>query len=259
MRFKLNIGLHGNKNRLPINYQYELSSFIYKTLQRGDMEYSKWLHNNGFQLKGKPFKLFTFSNFIIPYRDIDKKEGRIIIKSSDIYWHLSFLPEISTENFIKGIFCEKRFSIGDKKSKVEFYVRSIEIYPEPEFSKEMQFKTLTPINISRKDEEGKIIYMDPAEEIAKQAILNNLLNKYQVFYGKEYPANIGEIDFDFRTIYESRSKLILIKAGTPKETKVKGYNCEFKIKAPVDLIKIMYRGGIGEKGSLGFGMVEIKG
>ncbi|MDR2009247.1 MAG: CRISPR-associated endoribonuclease Cas6 [Bacteroidales bacterium] len=257
MLFKLNVELDRQQNILPINYQYELSSFIYKTLQRGNLEYSKWLHNNGFQLNGKSFKLFTFSNFIIPSYTIDREKGRILIHSDSVYWYISFLPERSTENFIKGIFLKQKFSIGDKKTQVDFYVKNVEIIPEPEFKEEMYFKTLTPISISRKNNNGKIEYVNPAEEYAKQAVLKNLLNKYHVFYGKEYPINIEEINFDFVHVSEPKSKLILIKAGTSEETRVRGYNCKFKINAPVDLIKIMYNSGIGEKGSLGFGMVEV--
>ena len=51
---------------LPINYQYELSSFIYHTLACADAEYSTWLHENGFVTDTKRFKLFSFSNLIFP-------------------------------------------------------------------------------------------------------------------------------------------------------------------------------------------------
>jgi len=46
---------------LPINYQYELSSWIYKVIERADSEYSNFLHNEGFQSDGKQFRMFTFS------------------------------------------------------------------------------------------------------------------------------------------------------------------------------------------------------
>ena len=51
---------------LPINYQYELSSFIYHTLACANAEYSTWLHENGFVTDTKRFKLFSFSNLIFP-------------------------------------------------------------------------------------------------------------------------------------------------------------------------------------------------
>ncbi len=53
MRFKLHIevipSLYGNK--LPINYQYELSAWIYKVIALGDESYARWLHENGFSHK----------------------------------------------------------------------------------------------------------------------------------------------------------------------------------------------------------------
>jgi CRISPR-associated endoribonuclease Cas6 len=39
--------IHGNA--IPINYQYELSSWIYKVIERADAQYSDFLHNKGFE------------------------------------------------------------------------------------------------------------------------------------------------------------------------------------------------------------------
>lgn len=58
LQIKLSL-LRGNK--LPINYQYELSAWIYKVIERANAEYSDFLHNKGFQHAGKQFRMFTFS------------------------------------------------------------------------------------------------------------------------------------------------------------------------------------------------------
>lgn len=64
MRFKLKLSINKEKfgNALPYSYQYELSAYIYHTLAKGDAQYATWLHENGFKLKGKQFRLFSFSN-----------------------------------------------------------------------------------------------------------------------------------------------------------------------------------------------------
>lgn len=253
MRFKLILAIEGGYRKLPINYQYELSAFVYQTLQKGDNELASWLHENGFILDGKQFKLFTFSNFVIPQYEISG--DRITVKSDTISWYISFLPEVSTEVFIKGLFSGLNFKIGDNKSSVQFSVKNIELLPPPVFLQNMIFKTYSPICISRKNENNKIDYINPSDSYAKGAILKNILNKYRAFYGKEYE---NGFDFDFILHSEPKAKLILIKAGKPEQTKIKGYKCIFEIKAPTDLIKIMYDSGIGEKGSLGFGFLEVK-
>jgi CRISPR-associated endoribonuclease Cas6 len=68
MRFKLILKTDGSVfgNQLPLNYRYEPNSFIYGTIAQADSAYSLRLHENGFRYKKQTFKLFTFSNPIIP-------------------------------------------------------------------------------------------------------------------------------------------------------------------------------------------------
>ncbi len=73
MRFKisLNIDKHTFGNRLPFNYQYELSAVIYKILANADQAFAEWLHDNGFVADKKIFKLFSFSRLQIPQYHTD--------------------------------------------------------------------------------------------------------------------------------------------------------------------------------------------
>jgi CRISPR-associated endoribonuclease Cas6 len=258
MRFKLTLKIDkiAFGCRLPLNYQYELSAFIYRILSRADKEYATWLHNNGFVLKDKNFKLFTFSNLIIPAYTIEKQEKRLRIDSDSVDWFISFLPEKSTEKFICGLFSEQIFQIGDKYSVVQFRVEKIEALPTPEIKSEMSFKTLSPVCISfRRETDRYAQFIEPEHPEAAEIILNNLLNKYQVYYGKMYE---GKLDFSFQPVTPSKPKLIKMKAGKDEETNIRGYLFNFKIKAPVELMQIAYQAGLGEKGSLGFGMIENK-
>lgn len=55
-----------------------------------------------------------------------------------------------------------------------------------------------------------------------------------------------------------KAKLITIKANTPYESRVRGYLCTFRMKAPLELMKIAREGGIGEQCSQGFGFIKMK-
>ena len=55
---------------------------------------------------------------------------------------------------------------------------------------------------------------------------------------------------------EPKSVLVKIKSDTPEQTKVRDYMCRFRMKAPLELMKIMYESGIGEECSQGFGCVK---
>ena len=106
MRFKLTLQIQPEVmgNELPINYQFPLQAAIYKTLANSDAEFATWLHENGYQQDGKRFKLFTFSNLIVPQFGIDKGRERLIVKSDVVTLFISFLPEKSTQQFIQGLF-----------------------------------------------------------------------------------------------------------------------------------------------------------
>jgi CRISPR-associated endoribonuclease Cas6 len=258
MRFCLTLQIDRKAfgNCLPLNYQYELSSFIYRAIAQADSEYASWLHENGFKLYGRPFKLFTFSNLLIPQYRIEKEAGRIRIESDRIEWLVSFLPEASTEKFVFGLFSEQLFRIGDKKSVVQFRIEKIEALPSPVFEPEMAFRTLSPVCIPLKKEgERYPEYISPDRPEAPSIVLNNLLNKYHTFYGKPYE---GNLDFSFQVMNQPKAKLIRIKTGMPEESFIRGFSFDFRMKTTEELMKVMYEAGLGEKNSMGFGMVETK-
>jgi len=255
MRFRLSLEVNKRAfgNILPINYQYESSAAIYRILSAANIEYSNWLHDNGFTIEGKRFKLFTFSRFKIEKRKIFPDVGRIAILCNNVEWQITFLPEKSTKKFIQGLFANQTFEIGDKKSVVQFKVRGVEMLPSPEYSDEMEFSTMSPICLRYRHEDGKSEYLSPTDEKARQAIMTGLLSRYESFYRKSFAE---PFDFDFQPLSEPKSVLVTLKADTPEQTKVRGFMCKFKMKAPVELMRIMYESGIGEECAQGFGCVK---
>ena len=255
MRFKLNLQIEplAYGNRLPINYQYELSAWIYKIIAQGDKQYAEWLHKNGFSEKHRNFKLFVFSHLYSPGIKFDK--DRLIFCSDKASFYLSLLPERSTEAFIKGIFKEQEFSLGDRMSKVQFRVQQIELVPPPDFTDNFVFKTLSPVVVSVCQENSQYPrYVSPDEDIYGQLIRNNLIEKYRLYYQKEYE---GDPNFHFELLSPAKSKLIKIKAGTKEETAVRGFLFTFRLEVDKELLKVMYEAGMSEKNAQGFGCVEI--
>lgn len=241
-------------NKLPLSYQYELSAFIYHTLALANKEYAAWLHQNGFNTNDKRFKLFTFSNLIFPAYKITGDRIEILSQKAGLI--ISFLPERSTEEFIKGVFSKQNFCIGDKLSKVQFTIAGIEVLAAPDFSGPIQYNTLSPVCITRHQTEPyRIIYESPESNYAHDALKVNLLNKYKAFYGKEFEA---PVEFGMAVNSKIRSKLITIKTNTAQETKVKGYLCDFTLRTNQALARIIYYAGLGEKNALGFGCVETR-
>jgi len=257
MRFLIKLNVNKNKygNILPMNYQYELSSTIYKILFSASEEYAKWLHDNGYRQidSGKTFKMFNFSRLYIPQSKVIKGSDRIVILSQEVSFYISFLPDIGTEKFITGIFSNRIFNLGDSKSKVAFEVLGVEAEPSPLYNEEMECYSLSPIVISKKDENGYKKYLSPHDCMYEDALEIGIKSKYEAFYGNKLNFKIK-----FELLTEPKSSLVTIKSGTPEETKVRGYNYSFKIKAPVEIQKVIYEAGIGELCSQGFGCVKVK-
>ena len=58
MRLKLTLQ-HRPNQVLPINYQYLISSWVYRTLESANAEFATQLHEYGYDFRGKQYKLFT--------------------------------------------------------------------------------------------------------------------------------------------------------------------------------------------------------
>jgi len=256
MRFKLTLSVDKQSfgNRISFNYMYECSALIYKILSKSNAAFSSWLHENGFAVNKKRFKLFTFSRLHIPKYRID---GQFIsIQSDSIEWLISFLPERSTQEFVQGIFREQEFELGNKQANIRCRVQSIEMLPSPEFTECMQFETLSPICITLNKDDGKQEYISPNHPEAARLIHGNLLDKYHALQGMEFPEK--GYRFSLKTLTVPKSTLVTIKTGTPQESKVRGYLCSLSATAPVELMRIMYEAGVAGKNSLGFGMLQQK-
>lgn len=255
MRFKLTLHIEKSAfgNILPIDYQYAQSALIYRILSFGDAKYTNWLHDNGFIQDRKQFKFFNYSPLLI--QSYKRVADRLLILNDTVEWFLTFLPERSTEAFVRGVFADRIFQLGDKQSCVQFRVLSVEALPPTACQPEMTFKALSPMCIIRREEDGRNSYLPPTDPDAARIILYSLKEKYKFWHGHSFEGDLSQ--YDFQVLDEPKAKLITIKAGTREESKVKGYHCRFKMRLPEELMELMVSTGIGSKGSQGFGMVGI--
>ena len=256
MRFELSLTLNCKERGaiLPLSYQYELSSWIYKVLNEGDPSFALWLHEMGYKALNMPFKLFTFSNLIIPEYRI--AGDRLNILSPNIRLILSFLPDEAITPFITGLFKERHFVIGDKMSQVAFEVSQISAIPKVEFQEKMVFRTISPLFVSRIDAITRDqIYLSPESEGYSNQIHQNLQDKYEAFNKRKPDPDLPQTQI--RLLSKSKSKLISIKTGTSEESRLKAYNFTFEISGSKELIETGYWGGFGKLGSQGFGCVGV--
>lgn len=260
MKFKVSITVisdaQGNVGRaLPLNYQYEFSSWIYKVIQQGDASFAQWLHQHGYKAElQRAFKLFSFSNL-----DVEKKriEGdRMHILSDSVTFEVSFMPLEAVDVFVKGVFKDQVFSIGDSRSKVWFRVTGVEALKEPKFEETMRFRAASPIFMDLHVEGRKQpLHLAPDAESYCKLLVENLNSKYKAFKNTRFGFDASACTF--RVLTPPKRKIIAIKANTPSETMLAAYLYDFELTAPVELLRIGYYCGFGSANSQGFGAVRV--
>lgn len=265
MRVKLTLKPAKRTCIIPINYQYQLSSAIYSILSSASPEYSQWLHEIGYTApNGKPLKLFVFSKLFVPRVKI--YDGALIVRnySPCLLQIQSPMLQDFVQNFVVGLFSAQSIVIASRYGKETFYIQQVETLPEPDFSEEMKFKCLSPIVASTMRDNGEEHYFRPNEPELGEAIRKNLISKFETIH--RHPPKDDNLNFELDEQYIERrggvkriSKLIHIKEGTSEETRIKAFECPFYLKGSIELIKTAYECGIGQKNSMGFGMVEVVG
>ena len=140
MRIRLQLIMQRGSNTLPINYQYPVAAWIYKTIHLANPEFSEWLHQHGYSYENRKFKLFTFSP--IKFENYLIKGDRIIAQTPNCNITLSFLLPEAVKHFVSGCFKNQQFSLGDKTSRIDFEVQAIEIESEQQFTNKMRFRCI---------------------------------------------------------------------------------------------------------------------
>lgn len=243
-------------NKIPFNYQYPLSSVIYKFIQIADQELATLLHNHGF---GKGFKFFTFSDLI--FKDFKwDKEGIIISDNDYIYLFIDiYIPKI-TKSLIKGIFNNKIITIADYKFKTEFQIISIEVIKdlleqkqEDELIK-IRASPTSPLVVGKKNINGNYDFLLPDNSEFKLFLLQNWKEKIKVFGNRENFL----LDINILNNEKAKTKLITLKEHTPQETKIKGVkNILIELFGTKRDIELLISGGLGIYNAQGMGSVKI--
>jgi CRISPR-associated endoribonuclease Cas6 len=260
MRFQLTLTTLQQYQRITLNYQYPLSAAIYKIIQRADEGYATFLHQQGYSHGGKNFKLFTFSDLRTPF---DIKEDRLVMRTDTAALTICFHVPDAAENFIKGLFMNQQLDIADSRDKATFIVQQVTAEKNAAIINEsVLLQPISPVVVGRKNERGNYDYVTPADADFAALVLNNLAEKYAAINTTDEAGlqrlkktiTINPVLFS----KPPRHRLLTIKAGTPAETKVRGYDkFRLRLQAPDDVIAIALNGGIGMHNAMGMGCMEI--
>lgn len=239
---RLEIILKGKNNfKVPFNYNHILSAIIYNKI--ADLNFANELHSS------KSFKFFTFSQIYIPKRRI-VKDG-IIAKDGVISFYISSPNDFLIKSLVDGFLEDLEINFQNQKLTIQ----KIEALKTPEFSSKSEFKTLAPIIVRTKKEidgELKIWDLAPSDKFFK-SLENNLIKKYIKFNNLTKTDKKINIYSDMNFV---KRKRISINKGNAT-THHRAYMMDLILEGDLDLIEFAYDVGIGEKNSMGFGMVKL--
>ena len=245
---------------LPINHNSYISSWIYKRIGEADKGFAEFLHSQGYGEGNKRFKFFNFGMLDFRPYQLHRDRGVFELLGNEIKLEVSFfLPEIA-EPFIKGLFMNNEVFIGDRINGINATVREVHILPSPDFRETMYYRLISPCCVSRPPGEGEkhAQYLEPGDEGFVRRLIDNIKTKYDAAAHVLSAAGVHDeglevaIDIPRQKV---KTKLLTIKAMTEAETRVKGSLFECTVTASPEVQEFIYAVGLGEKGSLGFGML----
>lgn len=250
MRIKTTIDV-GKGVSVPINYNYLLASVIYRFLDLSNPEYAYFLHEDGYSLGDKKFKLFTFSQLMAQKREI---RGSYIHFKSPLTWFVSSPQDAFLGGFAASLLDQRVVYINN----IPLNVKDVDIPKMPCFQESMLFRCLSPITIStRREHNGELAmhYLLPDEPEFSELIRQNLIRKYEIIFGRKPKDDSFRMEFDADYIAKCGGRVTrLIRY---KDIDIRGVLCPFRAFGSPELMFVGYECGFGDKNSAGFGMVEV--
>lgn len=243
MRIKLKLNSQRNIV-LKTGYAVSMQAVIYSLFNKSSAD---WLHENGFILRNRSFKLFCFSD-ILEKGKYNSNTREFIYPSqisfyisSPINWILEQIAQNSIKNEIK---------LGNNSVQLS----SIEIEPIKKINEvRTRINTLTPIEVhstlEKKDGTKKTYYYSPMENEFSEFINNNLKKKWELCFKEKCDGNIK--------IYPVNPKYNKEKIRKFKGTIIKGWSGHFYLEGDSELIQLAFDTGLGSRNSAGFGMINI--
>ena len=236
---RVKIELIGKQVRIPINYQSLLQGLIYSMFDK--KEYGFFLHEKGYRLDEKVFKMFVFSNLYGKYQIVDHD----LIFEDKIYFYVASPVEEFVQNLYQFFINNERVLIGNnilKISKVSF-VDAMFFTGE----KDVIIKTISPVVVYKTV--GKFVnYIQPSDEEFETYCYRNLCKKNDA-----YKSIVKELVFKINEVKKQRKRIVHFK-----NTFYLAYDIELSIHTNYETLSFLLDTGLSSKGSAGFGMVVVQ-
>lgn len=233
---------------LPVHYGSLLQGAIYAGMENKAL--SKYLHEVGFGLEKRRFKLFTFSRLISPQMRFLKDE-RMLEFTPPINLVICSPINVILQELGNGLLRQGKMRLGNRWLKVA-QISVGEPLVETTVAQVVMLSPLTVYSTLPAPNGKKYTYFySPFEERFNELVKENLFKKHILVHGEPplskvfsiSPLKISDEDF---------------KITRYRETIVKGWMGEYELRGTPSLLQIALDAGLGAKNSQGYGCCILK-
>jgi CRISPR-associated endoribonuclease Cas6 len=249
---------------IPINYQSEISSWVFSVLSKAGIELQTWVQQKGYDLTSHNYKLFSFSPLAIYPYEMDQVRQEFRLLGNQVKLSISLYLDPAFDQQVVSLFRQLPLTLGHVEGRpAHFDVKHWQIMPRPHFKEKMQFKAVSPISVTTV-EEGKVTnpYLMPDNEMYDVSFFTHAVRRFKAASQYKSLAALKLLDpafpMEFALIGQPKSRLIHLKPNPESITQLRGFTYDFEVSMPVSLMEFCYYGGFGEFPHLGFGYVEFK-
>ncbi|MCS6930366.1 MAG: hypothetical protein NZM43_12830 [Saprospiraceae bacterium] len=249
---------------IPINYQSEISNWIFTVLSKAGAELSQHIQQMGFDVGTRTFRLFTFSPLAIYPYEMDQMRQEFKLLGQQVRVTVSFYLDPAYESHIIQLFRHTPLEMGIFEGKpAQFSVKHWQVQQRIPLKETLQFRALSPISITGV-EEGKNArqFILPDSDTYDISFFNHAVRRFKAAMQYRSLAGLGLLDpafpMSYRLLSQPKSRLIHLKPNADGLTQLRGFLYEFEVSMPKPLLEFCYYAGFGEYPYLGFGCVEIK-
>lgn len=249
---------------IPINYQSEISNWIFAVLSNAGAELSMWIQQQGFDLSSKSFKLFTFSPLAIYPYEMDQVRQEFKLLGNQVKLSLSFYINPAFEQQLVNLFRQTPLQLGTLEGQPAYFeVKHWQVIARPNFKETMQFKAVAPISVTSIEEtKSANPYILPDNPEYDISFFHHVVRRFKAAQQYRSLAQLKLLDpafpMHYRILGQAKSRLIHLKSNTEGIPQLRGFTYEFEISAPVPVLEFCYYSGFGEFPHLGFGFVDLK-
>lgn len=229
---------------LPVQYNHIVQGFLYNNLP--DSSYREFMHQDGYAVGKRRFKLFTYSRLLGEY-------------SLGAQGSITFRPPVKLvvssplENFIEELTesLNKQRSVFLGRNSME--VKSVYTLNSQLFNERVAIRMLSPMvayTTSLQNGRKKTHYYSPWSEKFQDLVRRNLLQKYYILHNTKLE------DDDLQVMPQEQRESDCTKILNFKGTVIKAYSGRYVLQGNPELIKVAYETGLGSKNSQGFGCWE---